>query len=250
MIDQQIPSDIIVRRYASDNKLQKPEKTLISSLSEKIKDLKMLDIGVGGGRTTFHFSHLVKEYKAIDYSDKMIRACRGRFPAICDVFMTMDVRKMSLFDKESFDLILFSFNSIDYIFSEEERLEALNEIKRIGKKGGVFFFSSHNLQADTLNQLSFSLNPLKIIEDVLKFIYLRIANKNLRQKKENEYALLYDGGHLFTLKNFYIKPSFQIQQLVKLGFTNVKMFSIVDGKEITIKPELVKDPWVYYFCNF
>jgi ubiquinone/menaquinone biosynthesis C-methylase UbiE len=41
--------------------------------------MKMLDIGVGRGRTTMHFAQAAEEYWAIDYSEEMIAACRERF---------------------------------------------------------------------------------------------------------------------------------------------------------------------------
>ena len=34
----------------------------------------MLDIGVGGGRTTLHFDKLFKEYIGVDYVESMIKA--------------------------------------------------------------------------------------------------------------------------------------------------------------------------------
>jgi ubiquinone/menaquinone biosynthesis C-methylase UbiE len=41
--------------------------------------MKMLDIGVGRGRTTMHFAQAAEEYWAIDYSEETIAACRERF---------------------------------------------------------------------------------------------------------------------------------------------------------------------------
>jgi ubiquinone/menaquinone biosynthesis C-methylase UbiE len=41
--------------------------------------MKMLDIGVGDGRTTMHFAQAAEEYWAIDYSQVMIAAYRKSF---------------------------------------------------------------------------------------------------------------------------------------------------------------------------
>ena len=77
--------------------------------------MKMLDIGVGGGRTTLHFAPLVKEYVGIDYSQNMIKACQERFAQVS--FQTADARSMGIFKDSTFDFILFSYNGIDYIKS-------------------------------------------------------------------------------------------------------------------------------------
>ena len=39
----------------------------------------MLDIGVGGGRTTYYFKDLVKKYKGIDIAPKFIESCKNKF---------------------------------------------------------------------------------------------------------------------------------------------------------------------------
>ncbi|ELP52058.1 methyltransferase type 11 domain protein [Microcystis aeruginosa TAIHU98] len=56
-----------------------------------------------------------------------------------------DARNLEQFADNYFDFILFSFNDIDYI-SHADRFLVLEEISRIGKAGGYFCFSSHNLQ--------------------------------------------------------------------------------------------------------
>ena len=46
----------IVRGYTAMDRLQKPEQTILGLLRERLGYMKMLDIGVGGGRTTVHLS--------------------------------------------------------------------------------------------------------------------------------------------------------------------------------------------------
>src|ERR1041385_7806991 len=76
----------VVRAYEQENELQKPEEVVLTMLKDRLKDMRMLDIGVGAGRTTFHFAPRVKEYIGIDYSQKMIEACKRRFPERADSF--------------------------------------------------------------------------------------------------------------------------------------------------------------------
>src|SRR5437867_4307321 len=70
----------VVRAYERESELQKPEEVVLTMLRDRLKEMRMLDIGVGAGRTTFHLAPLVKEYIGVDYSQKMIEACKRRFP--------------------------------------------------------------------------------------------------------------------------------------------------------------------------
>ena len=90
----------VVRAYEQENELQKPEEVVLTMLKDRLKDMRMLDIGVGAGRTTFHFAPLVKEYIGVDYSHKMIEACKRRFPERADSFRVCDARSMSVLPHE------------------------------------------------------------------------------------------------------------------------------------------------------
>ena len=108
----------------------------------------MLDVGVGGGRTTVHFAPLVGSYVGIDYSETMIAACRERFEETPGqlTFQVEDVRSLPAFGDGSFDFVLFSYNGLDYI-PHDGRREALAEIRRVLGRGGRFALSTHNLNS-------------------------------------------------------------------------------------------------------
>ena len=72
-------SEDVIRFYAEQSDLQKPEATILNELRNRLPKMRMLDIGVGAGRTTTHFAVLAKEYIGIDYSSKMINACSRKF---------------------------------------------------------------------------------------------------------------------------------------------------------------------------
>lgn len=139
----------IVKIYSEQTELQKPEEGILNILKADLPEMKMLDIGVGAGRTTLHFAKRVKEYLAIDFSEEMIDACQQRFSDYPDyTFKVWDIRNLESFKDNSFDFILFSFNGIDYI-THDGRLKVLKEIRRILKPQGYFCFSAHNLQSHT-----------------------------------------------------------------------------------------------------
>ncbi len=246
----------VVRHYAQLNELQPAEKAVLKFLQHRCSNIKMLDIGVGGGRTTQHFSKIASEYVGIDYSADMISACKKRFAAFSQKmqFEVCDARDMSQFADNSFDFILFSFNGIDYA-SHQERLKIFEEINRVGRPGGYFFFSSHNLQGlesefDIGKQLS--LNPLKTYVNLAMFSLLRLVNRsvNLAHIKAADYAIIRDESHNFQLKTYYVRPKEQIHQLSE-WFSGIKVYSWKKEIKILSIQELGanSDMWLYYFCN-
>ncbi len=214
----------------------------------------MLDIGVGGGRTTQHFSEVVAEYIGIDYSATMIAACQKRFsaPSNTTQFRVCDARDMSQFEDNSFDFILFSFNGIDYI-SHADRLQVFKEIQRVGKPGGYFCFSSHNLtgfEQEFDFKQQFSVHLLKTYVNLIMTALLHAFNFpiSLKQLKSSAYLILKDESHNFRLKTYYIRPQEQISQL-QSNFSAVKVYSWKNGLEVPAdQVGCHSDLWLYYLC--
>jgi len=177
----------------------------------------MLDIGVGGGRTTVHFAPLVRNYIGVDFSEGMIRACRKRFPAL--PFEVADVRSLPFADS-TFDFILFSFNGLDYV-PAGDRMRALREIHRVGRSGGRFCFSAHNL----LWLGRRSLRPWLI------------RRMNAPNVFEHDAAVVQDGALMFGLSTYYVRPAAQIEQLREAGFGDVRIFGAAEG------------PYLHYLCT-
>jgi ubiquinone/menaquinone biosynthesis C-methylase UbiE len=242
----------IVSYYQQLNELQPAEQILLKDLSPSCE---MLDIGVGAGRTTKHFYPLTTQYLGIDNSAEMIAACRKRFPKLVETtFQVGDARDMSCFADNQFDVILFSFNGIDYV-SQNDRLQILREVYRVGKPGATFCFSSHNLQGfekliDWKSQLSF--NPITTYTNLVMLGLLRILNPSLSSKalKELSHTIIKDESHNFRLKTYYIRPREQIAQLEQ-NFSNIQVFSWWNTQELVTEGDRSSntDMWLYYFCT-
>lgn len=235
----------VVQHYLGRTNLQKPEETILDMFRNRLGNMRMLDIGVGGGRTTCHFALLTKEYVGTDYSENMISACRARFPNARQKgisFEVLDARAMSIFPNESFDFIMFSFNGIDCL-THEDRLKALQEIKRVAKKSAFFFFSTHNLSA--FRRIPISRNPITLAKGLLRYLRVR------KNTEDMDYSIL-PGGEIgeFKTEYYHIKGSYQIKQLGDAGFTNIRSFSL-SGEEITDHSTLdhCVDFWLHFLCQ-
>jgi SAM-dependent methyltransferase len=107
--------------------------------------MAILDVGVGGGRTTPCLSGKASRYAGVDYSEEMIRRCRNKFPHL--EFLVTDASDLSAFSDASFDVIVIAFNGLDYVVPKEKRWQCLRECHRVLRAEGVFIFSSHNPRA-------------------------------------------------------------------------------------------------------
>jgi len=107
--------------------------------------MAILDLGVGGGRTTAYLSSIAARYVGVDYASEMVAACRKKFPQL--EFETENASDLSRFATSSFDAVVMAFNGMDYVIPNEARFRALHEIRRVLKPEGILIFSSHNPRA-------------------------------------------------------------------------------------------------------
>src|SRR5438477_13063427 len=86
--------------YARESHLQLPEESILRLILPKLPTARMLDLGVGGGRTTLHFAKWIREYVGADYSPSMILECQRRFSGYPNhiSFRVCDARSMEIFE--------------------------------------------------------------------------------------------------------------------------------------------------------
>lgn len=133
----------VVSYYASLNYLTPCERLLFDCYIKPGSDI--LDLGVGGGRTTAYLAGRSSHYVGADYAPAMVQACQAKFPTL--PFKVADGADLSAFREESFDAVVFAFNGIDFVLPSAARRACLGHICRILKPGGVLIFSSHNPRA-------------------------------------------------------------------------------------------------------
>ena len=141
--------------YASLDYLSPCEKALFDEFLKEGDAI--LDLGVGGGRTTPHLSRLASRYLGVDYAAKMVAACQQKFPQV--EFLVADATNLGLLGDGNFDSVVMAFNGMDALVPDEARRRCLAEIHRVLKNGGVLIFSSHNPRAVFLRP---AWNPKRI----------------------------------------------------------------------------------------
>jgi SAM-dependent methyltransferase len=130
----------VVELYAKSSGLQPAETYAFDKFVPR--GASILDIGVGGGRTTPYLAAKASRYVGVDYVKAMIDACAAKFPG--NTFCCADATCLTGFEDASFDIVVFSFNGIDAIPTRKGRMSCFSEVFRVLTRGGLFIFSSHN----------------------------------------------------------------------------------------------------------
>lgn len=235
-----------VHHYPSLSVLMPAEAALVERYREKLVGSRLLDIGVGGGRTTVHLAPLAASYVGIDYSAGLASATSERFPHLH--IEQGDVRDLSAFDDHSFDVVVFSYNGLDSI-SHTDRLLALREVRRTLVDGGLFLFSSHNREFDRFNLLPWQgmRQPGRRMLREIRAALIPAARANRRRLRPRQvvgpdWAVINDSAHDYGLLNYYVTPAEVGRQLVAAGFADVRAHDLY-GSEV---PRHDTAPWLHY----
>ncbi len=237
----------VIEYYQKLEPLFETEKVLFEKLLPTIKDSKILELGVGGGRATKHLLQISTDYVGLDYVAKFAEEAGKKFPNA--KILCGDARNLSDFADQTFDFALFAFNGIDYV-SNEDRLKILSEIYRVLKKDGIFMFSSHNRDYEYFKKLPWH-HHIQLNSGYFKFVVhcLRHLPNHFRMKRHEifaeDYAVVNDGDHRFSLLTYYIGIGKQTKQLTEIGFKEIEAY---DSKGKLTKNDVVS-PWIYYLAR-
>ncbi|MGM0366615.1 MAG: class I SAM-dependent methyltransferase [Actinomycetota bacterium] len=254
----------VSRDYGRRDYIEAPEQAILEKLKNWLPGARMLDMGVGGARTTKYFAPLAKQYTGADYAPSMVDICRAKYGGRYK-FVECDVRDMGCFGDGSFDFVLFSYNGIDS-FSHQNRMSALKEIARVLSPGGYFAFSSHNLDWSRLTDL-FRLKGSNLKKEgghlaklgcyarqSCRALRLSLLNRSLfmedliQKLRKNERGSLYDNSLNGKASIYYITRREQAKQLHGAGFADITTFG-PSGMETGDSEELNRGAWIYYLCR-
>lgn len=237
----------VVAHYASLDMLLEPERLLFERLAPALRGKRILDIAVGGGRTTKYLLEISRDYTGVDYTPQFVEAARRKYPQAN--ILWCDARDLSIFADDTFDFVLFSFNGIDYV-PHGDRLTALREILRVLKPGGAFMFSSHNRDHENFNKLAwqerFRLSPAHLKHVLYCLLHLP---RHLRMRRHEvhteEFSLINDNAHGFSLLAYYISVPRQLEQLARVGFSDAEAYDM-EGRRVTRDTRF---PWIHYLAR-
>lgn len=169
-------------------------------LAPQLRNRRILDIGIGSGRTTSWLRLLTSDYVGIDYTHAMVEQARRRHPD-ADI-RDGDARDLSAFADASIDAVTFSFNGIDAV-GHADRAQVLREIARVLRPGGIALYSTFNLTGpeskmrpgmtvDTawtvgnLQPAGPSSGPVRLARNALRFV----RDPGRRRREREQYAHL------------------------------------------------------------
>jgi len=109
--------------------------------ADRARGRPVLDLGVGGGRTTALLRLISSDYIGIDYTPELVELCRRRHPD-ADIRLG-DARDLSDLPDGSRGLVLFSNNGIDAV-DHDGRGRVLSEAHRVLGTDGVLCYSTLN----------------------------------------------------------------------------------------------------------
>lgn len=246
---QHYNSQRMVQQYSNEIELQKPEAAILNLLRHEIPRMKVLDIGVGAGRTSVYFGSLAGQYVGVDLAPAMVRICRQRVGDLIapDCVLEGNACRLSFLDDKSVDMVLISFNCIDCV-QEEDRHVIFREVQRVSRQGAWFCFSSHNLQSLTI----WGARGLgEFCRRAARYMLLAQANPGLQEMITQEGAMVLDASGDFQMPVYYITPAAQVSQLEAAGFKDVRVFSLTTGQEVKGRENMgkLKDRWIYYLCR-
>ena len=242
----------VAASYRADEGLQPGEAAALELVAGQVRDRPILDIGVGGGRTTPALRAISADYVGVDFAADMVAACRARFPGV-DI-RQMDARDLSVFPDRRFALALFAYNGIDYV-GHADRLRILAEIHRVLADGGWLLFSSHNRAVRPLRAWHPALprltaNPLILARRLagwLAGIARHMARRQLEEAHPG-YAIINDQGDNFRFLTYYIDIASQRAQLATAGFAVADVFDAA-GRSVAPGQDASDSPWVYYLAR-
>jgi SAM-dependent methyltransferase len=239
----------VVTAYEQLTGLMPPERVWLAKHTERFRDARILDLGVGCGRTSPALLELSRHYVGVDYSPEMIACARRHSPHVD--YRVGDARNLEFADA-SFDLVVFSFNGLDYVDTREDRLRALRELRRVLVPGGTLLFSSHNLdrppaKAYDPRQIRLTLNPARLAWRTYEWVvglghYLRLKNREIHG---GGWAILNNKGHNYRLLTYYVTPRVQRDELESSGFSLDELIGS-DGTAIPIDHGSAVASFIYY----
>jgi SAM-dependent methyltransferase len=238
--------------YATKHFVLPEEVAFLRDYEGEIRGKKVLDIGIGAGRSTQFLFPLASEYIGVDYSDSMVSEAARHYPLAR--VEQQDARDLSAYGDATFNMVIFSFNGLDCL-AHDGRMKSLAEIRRVLKPGGIFAFSSHNRRKPrvapwSLENIDLSKHPLRMWRNVC--LYLTGIRNWMSSRADatqtEEYELRHDSGNSFMVPMYYIDKASQRGQLEHASFSLEKIYD-AKGKSVDALEADVTSSWIFFVAR-
>ncbi len=127
----------VVEKYKNFKGLRSEEIKIVEKYFNK--NQKILDVGCGAGRTTIDLHNRGYNVIGVDLSSAFMKVAKEIKPEA--KWAQIDATKMGVKER-AFDVTMFSYNGLGGIVPYAARMEAVREMVRVTKPGGLVLFSS------------------------------------------------------------------------------------------------------------
>lgn len=204
------------------------EQHAIEALAGEMAGRRILDIGVGGGRTVPLLRAISRNYIGIDFSQPMVDACGRKHPYAR--IELGDARDLGRFADGSFDLVVFSWNGIDAV-DHEDRARIFAEVRRVLAPGGAFQFSTHNQDGRGWDEKPWTVGPHDLAHPRRIAGLLFGFPRNVRNHRRfralsttgDGWSMRNAAAHHFGLVIHYTTLHRQLDELAGAGFDEVEV---------------------------
>lgn len=238
----------VVDFYAQFEEDRSAELSWVEENRDLISNARLVDIGVGAGRTTPLLQPICADYTGVDYSPPLIEAARRRFP---DADLRVgDARSLPWLDDASVDIVVFSFNGIDTM-DQHDRAKVIDEVIRVLVPGGWFLFCTHNQDAASYRRLPrFDRPRLSRVWLRRSARQARALLRHVRMRRQevlgDGWSIINDEAHDFRLMHYYVTKERQEALLESAGLDLIQIYR-ADGRHWSGKDTESLD--LHYWCR-
>ncbi len=244
--------DIIARRSGFTDA---GEERAIALVAERARGRRILDIGVGGGRTVPILRSLSEDYVAVDYLPEMVELTRSNHPGVR--VEHADARDLGSFRDGEFALVVFSLNGIDGL-AHEDRARVFGAARRVLAPGGIFLYSTHNLEHPLAGRPPWARQrlPGRITPRSLAGWALRLPRRSLSYRRLRRlvtrgqgWAILVGASYEFGIVGHYVTLREALREPAACGYApGVRVYGS-SGEELEPGTDTRDSEWFHLIAR-